>query len=93
MNKTEYKTRVSNLRLTIKESTIEINKTELDYIDANKPCEIDDEVEIILGSGRKVLGSVASFGILKDATVCITSYKVGNNAKYITTPHKGVKIL
>ena len=93
MDKAIYKSKVSNLRATIKESNIEITKTELDYIEANKPCEIGDTVEIILGSDRKAIGEVLSFGILKDATVCITSYKKGARTKYITTPHKEVSIL
>lgn len=63
------------------------------YIEKNKPCDIDDDVQIILGSGRKVRGLVKSFGILKDKMVHITSYKEGSAVKYITTPTKEVNIM
>ena len=63
------------------------------YIEDNKPCNIDDVVEITLNSGRTVKGQVLSFGILKDMNVCITSYKEGNKTKYITSPHLSVKLI
>jgi hypothetical protein len=63
------------------------------YIEKNKPCNIDDEAQIILGSGRKVQGTVKSFGILKDKMVHVTSYKEGSNVKYITTPTKGFNLM
>ena len=93
MNKKQYLAKIANRRKAIKKANTDINQAELDYIEANKPCNIGDKVEITLGSGRKAIGEALSFGILKDANVCITSYKKGAGTKYITTPHKGVSIL
>ena len=75
--------------------SIEHEKQEMKniYIEDNAPCNIDDDVEIKLNSGRIVKGKVVSFGILKDSQVCITCYKDGSNNKYITTPHLEVKVI
>jgi hypothetical protein len=64
-----------------------------EYVEMNRPCELDRMVEIELGSGRKVTGIVKKFGILGDKEVCVTAYQVGTGMKYITTPHKGIKVL
>jgi len=45
------------------------------YIEDNKPCNIDDVVEITLNSGRIVKGKVLSLGVLSNYTVCITSFR------------------
>jgi hypothetical protein len=66
------------------------------YIQANKPCNIDDLVEITLGSGRKAKGNVHEFGILQDKGVYITAYRDPSSKtklKYISTPHGKVIIL
>ncbi len=69
-----------------------------EYIETNKPCNIDDHVEIVLASGRIVRGWVREFGILADKKVCITTYSetdADNTLKqrYITTPHGKVTII
>lgn len=63
------------------------------YIESNKPCDIGDNVEITLNSGRKLEGVVAELGILRDQTVCVTAVNVGGKNAYITVPHKEVKVL
>lgn len=65
------------------------------YIESNKPCSLDDNVQIELRDGRKVKGSVKSFGILQNQSVCITSYvdAKDNKTKYITATHGKVTIL
>lgn len=69
-----------------------------EYIEANKPCNIDDHVEIVLASGRVVRGWVKEISILSDKKVCITAYSeidTDNKTKmrYITTPHGQVTII
>ena len=65
------------------------------YIEDNKPCNIDDIVNITLNSGRVVKGKVLKFGILANYKVCITSFREwkDDKIKYITTPHLNVEIL
>ena len=63
------------------------------YISKSKQCDLNDVVEIVLTSGRKVIGEVKSFGILSDKNVHVTSYKTKGGVKYISTPNKSVTIL
>lgn len=93
MKKKEYRDEIKSVKSDISKLNKLMTQIELDYIEDNKPCDLEDEVEIILGSDRRVKGVVASFGILVDATVCITSYKDGSQTKYITTPHKKVTVI
>lgn len=64
-----------------------------EYIESSKPCNIEDQVKITLGSGRVVKGAVVAFGILSDGNVNIISYREGNKNKYITTPHLKVELI
>jgi uncharacterized protein Veg len=64
------------------------------YIQANKPCNIGDMVEITLNSGRKAIGEAHEFGILQDKGVYITAYRDPANKtklRYISAPHGEVK--
>ena len=93
MNKLEYLSELELINREIKRQE-KLKKILLDfYIDKNKPCNIDDEVQITLSSGRKVSGTAKTFGILKDKMVHITSYKEGSNMKYITEPTEDVKVI
>jgi hypothetical protein len=63
------------------------------YISKSKPCELDDYVEIVLTSGRKVTGKAKVFGILSDKNVHVTAYKKGAKTMYISTPNQSVNLI
>lgn len=63
------------------------------YIEANKPCNLGDKVQIILNSGRKAIGVAHAFGILQDGNVHVVEYKQGKHSKYISAPNQSVKTL
>lgn len=92
MTKQHYIELVEQIRKNIKdleETQLQIRQ---EYIDANLPCRVDDKVEIILNSGRKVTGFAKQFGILSDKNVSVTGYYDGK-MKYITVPYQSIKIL
>ena len=62
------------------------------YINKSKPCDLNDFIEIVLSSGRKVTGKAKSFGILSDKRVHVTAYKYGAKTMYITTPNQSVTL-
>jgi len=63
------------------------------YINKSKPCELEDDIEIVLTSGRKVTGKAKAFGILSDKNVHVTAYKNGAKTMYISTPNQSVNLL
>lgn len=98
MNKEEYQKEleiIRNQRKALDEKTDALKES---YIEANKPCQIGDQVVITLVSGRVVKGEALKFGILSDRNVHITAFKEatqkgGTSTKYITAPTLGVKVI
>ncbi len=64
----------------------ELKKLVENYIELNKPCNVNDFAEIKLRSGKVVKGIVLEFGILHDGYVHPIAYKDGGKTKYITVP-------
>lgn len=93
MTKEEYLEKLENYKERKKQLDEKLDLYRTEYIESNKPCNIGDNVNITLNSGRKVSGEVLSFDILKELTVSITSYKEESTVKYITVPHKDVKLI
>lgn len=93
MNREQYLKGLETIKLDRK--TLDDKQAELkaEYIDSSKPCNIEDQVKITLGSGRVVKGAVVAFGILSDGNVNIISYRQDNKNKYITTPHLKVELI
>jgi hypothetical protein len=93
MNREQYLKGLETIKLDRK--TLDEKQAELkaEYIDSSKPCNIEDQVKITLGSGRVVKGAVVAFGILSDGNVNIISYRQDNKNKYITTPHLKVELI
>ena len=89
MNSKKYNLEQKKLNEAIKLIEIQKKELRLRYIEFNKPCNIGDEIEIILYSGRKVKGTCVQFGILSDKQVYVTCYKDKTN-KYISTPYKSL---
>ena len=96
MTKQEYLDEIEAVKSVEKDCLNKRNSIREAYIQANKPCEIDDLVEITLASGRKAKGHVHEFGILQDKGVYVTAYRDPSNKtklKYISAPHGQVLIL
>lgn len=93
MNREQYLAAVEVIKKDRKSLDEKQSKLREDYIESSKPCNIEDQVKITLGSGRVVKGAVVAFGILSDGNVNIISYRQDNKNKYITTPHLKVELL
>lgn len=80
-----------------KEKAKEVRKQLADLLAEYKwfcsPCHKGDQVRMILGCGRTVVGEVLELGILHDGNIHPTSYKVGNKVKYISKPVKNIEVL
>lgn len=90
MTKEQYKQKVEAIKEQISVKEKEIKDVRDQYIEANKPFDKDVEVEITLYSGRKVKGSIHTYGILGDGNVHITAYKSDGKLKYISAPNQNV---
>ena len=70
-----------------------------EYILANKPCNVGDEIEVLFQSGMKAHGIAKDFAIFNDQNVYLSVYSVIENGKeksknkYITTYYKSIKVL
>jgi hypothetical protein len=93
MNKEQYLKGLETIKKDRKTLDEKQAALKAEYIESSKPCNIEDQVKITLGSGRVVKGAVVAFGILSDGNVNIISYREGNKNKYITTPHLKVELL
>jgi hypothetical protein len=96
MTKDKYLHEMEVIKAMEKDCLDKRNALKEAYIQANKPCSINDLVEITLGSGRKSKGNVHEFGILQDKGVYITAYRDPSNKtklKYISAPHGKVVII
>ena len=91
MEKEEYLKQLEQLKQESQSIAEKMSKLKEAYIGSNKPCEVDDLVEIVLQSGRKVKGEAKTFGILSDGNVHVISYKATEGGmKYITVPTQSV---
>lgn len=93
MNREQYLAAVEVIKKDRKSLDEKQSKLREEYIESSKPCNVDDRVRITLGSSRVVTGEAVAFGILADGNVNITTYRVDNKNKYITTPHLKVEVL
>ena len=63
-----------------------------EFINTNRPCDIDELVEITRRDNSKITGIAKSFGILEDGLVYVTSLSIGKSKKkYISKPYKQIK--
>lgn len=63
-----------------------------EFINTNRPCDIDELVEITRRDNSKITGIAKSFGILEDGLVYVTSLNIGKSKKkYISKPYKEIK--
>ena len=63
-----------------------------EFINANRPCDIDELVEITRRDNSKITGIAKSFAILEDGLVYVTSLSIGKSKKkYISKPYKEIK--
>jgi hypothetical protein len=92
MTTEEYLKHLEDCKAIIKAQTEKIERLKSAYVMANQPCQVEQEVEIILASGRIAKGTAHTFGILQDKKVYVTAYKDGT-VKYISTPYKSIKIV
>jgi hypothetical protein len=75
------------------------NKLREDYIQANKPCNVGDEVEVLFHSGRKAHGIAKDFAIFHDKNVYLSAYSVIENGKekskiaYISAPYESIRVI
>jgi hypothetical protein len=92
MTTEEYLKHLEDCKAIIKAQTEKIERLKSTYIMANQPCQIGQEIEIVLASGRIAKGTAHTFGILQDKKVYVTAYKDGT-VKYISTPYKLITIV
>ena len=87
-----YLEHLEKCKETIKVQNEKIERLKSAYIKANQPCQVGQEVEIVLGSGRVVKGTAHAFGILQDKKVYVTAYK-DKVVRYISVPYKSITII
>jgi hypothetical protein len=92
MTTEEYLKHLEDCKIIIKAQTEKIERLKSTYIAKNQPCQIGQEVEIVLASGRVAKGTAHTFGILQDKQVYVTAYK-DKVVKYISTPYKSITVL
>ena len=94
MKTQEYLDALENIKAQIKEKKEAIHQLTKDYIDANKPCELETLVKITRDSGRVTIGHVKSFAIFSDRNVYASAIKPEKGAQqYISQPYKSLEIL
>jgi uncharacterized protein YpmS len=94
MKKQEYLDALEKIKAQIKEKNEAINQLIANYIESNKPCEIETLVKITRESGRVTIGNVKSFGIFSDRNVYVNAIKPEKGAQqYISQPYKSIEIL
>jgi hypothetical protein len=75
------------------------NKLREDYIQASKPCNVGDEVEVVFHSGKKAHGIAKDFAILHGNNVYLSAYSLIENGKekskiaYISAPYKSIRVI
>jgi hypothetical protein len=94
MDKTNYVNTIERIKKEIKQ--LETIKTQIgqEYIETNKPCEVDQLVEIVTSAGRRITGEAKTFRIMQDYNVYIDSLNIGKSKRiYISQPYKSIKLL
>lgn len=92
MTTEEYLKHLEDCKTIIKAQTEKIERLKSTYIMANQPCQVEQEIEIVLANGRIAKGTAHTFGILQDKKVYVTAYK-DKVVKYISTPYKLITIV
>jgi hypothetical protein len=82
----------------ISEANFKLTKRKLElrseYIEANKPCNIDDIIEVVTNGGRKVVGEAKSFEINQHKDVFVSSIEPETGSRvYLSDAHKSIKVL
>lgn len=94
MKKQEYLAALDVIKAEIKEKNEAINQLTSDYIEANKPCEVETLVKITRYSGRVTIGHVKSFAIFSDKNVYVNAIKpLDGTQQYISQPYKSIEII
>lgn len=93
MNKEKYLEKIELAKTKRKEVDEFVVKVKKMYIEANKPCNIGDEVKITFTSERVDTGVVVSFDVMSDKNVYVSAYKKGSSSKYITVPYKSIEVI
>lgn len=93
MEKQEYLEKLEALKESAKR--IEDLKKELrnDYIESNKPCSIDDIVQIKTTSGRIIKGAVKSFMILNNEVIISSVKPEKGSFIHISMVYESVEVL
>lgn len=94
MTKEQYK----EFKEQMKESRSKLTKQESEareaYVEANKPCEVGQHVEVINYAGRKIEGSAKGFSIGNDLEVYVDAISpLKGSTIYLSKPHKSIKLL
>ena len=92
MTKETYNKIIETLKMQIEVINDEKKTAREMYIRANKPCEIDQEIEI--QAHTKIVGKAKSFAIFQDGNVYVSSVAIsGSKSVYISKPYKSIKLL
>jgi hypothetical protein len=91
MTKETYTKIIETLKMQIEVINEEKRTAREMYIQSNKPCEIDQEVEIQAHS--KIIGKAKSFAIFQDGNVYVSSVSVSKSKTvYISKPYKSILV-
>ncbi len=94
MNKEDYQ----NAKKKIAEEQSNLVKLfselKIEYIEANKPCDKEQLIEVINKGNRKIIGNAKGFAISKDLNVYVDAIKLVNGGMvYLSVEHKSIKLL
>jgi hypothetical protein len=63
-----------------------------EYIEANKPCEIDQMIRLISSGGNVYEGKAKDFSLFNDEVI-VTRIEVNGKNKHISKPSKKIELL
>jgi hypothetical protein len=63
-----------------------------EYIEANKPCEIDQMIRLTSSGGNIYEGKAKDFSLFNDEVI-VTRIEVNGKSKHISKPAKSIQLL
>jgi hypothetical protein len=92
MNKQKY---LSLKKLLAEERQLlnqKVTEWRQEYINANKPCEIDQMIRLTSSGGNVYEGKAKDFSLFNDEVI-VTRIEVNGKNKHISKPAKSIQIL
>lgn len=94
MNKEEYLIAKESIKKEQSELVKKLSDLRSQYIESNKPCNIDQLIEVINNGGRKIVGQAKGFSISVNSDVYVDAIKPSSGGMvYLSKPHNSIKLL